>query len=77
MFKLIMIYLCLIIIAGLFMNDLSNKQKCLKSIYKTDDFNVKNGVLYCRSSDNSYQKLTKPKVRSSHIDEHFKGKNSE
>jgi len=45
---------------------------CEYSKYATPDHSAINSKLYCRSSDNSYQRLTKPKPRSIHLDEHKK-----
>jgi len=35
----------------------SNKASCLDSEYKTTDYDVKLGVLYCKDSGDGYQKL--------------------
>jgi len=69
------LFVVILIIATIYLlidtyNDRSNKASCLDSEYKTTDYDVKLGVLYCRSSDNSYQRLIKPKARSPHLDDH-------
>lgn len=43
---------------------------CEYSKYKTNQYKMINGKLYCQSSDNSFQRLTKYKPRSKHMDEH-------
>ncbi len=47
-----------------------NQKLCEYSKYATIKYEVTNGKLYCRSSDNSYQVLTKYKSRSKHLGEH-------
>ena len=69
MIKLIIVYIGLFAFIGMLMNDEINKRECMESIYKTRDYKLTNGVLYCRSSDNSYQKLRKWYV-SPHLENH-------
>lgn len=38
-------------------NDRSNQEKCLNSEYETSDYQVILKTLFCKSSDNSIQKL--------------------
>lgn len=50
---------------------------CEYSKYATRDYDLINRKLYCRSSDNSFQELTKYKPRSPHLDEHKRSKSDE
>ena len=51
-------------------NPETEKQLCEYSKYATSDYQVINGSIYCRSSDNSFQLLTKHKPKSKHLDDH-------
>ena len=48
----------------------TEKQLCEYSKYSTSDYQVINGSIYCRSSDNSFQLLTKHKPKSKHLLDH-------
>ena len=48
----------------------ASKLLCEYSKYATSDYKITNRVLYCMSSDNGYQKLTKHKPRSLHMNDH-------
>lgn len=49
--------------------DESNKDSCLDSEYKTTDYKVILGVLYCKDAGDGYQVLRKKYV-SDHMKEH-------
>lgn len=72
MYKLIVAYFAIFVLAGLVIRHINHtnwESDCLNSIYKTADYKLENGVLHCRSSDNSYQKLRKW-YESPHLNEH-------
>ncbi|GAG77739.1 unnamed protein product [marine sediment metagenome] len=50
--------------------DSAEKRLCEHSKYATSDYDLINGQLYCKDSGNGYQLLTKPKVKSVHLEDH-------
>jgi len=67
----------LLILSMMAINDISRKNLCRYSVYGIPDYKIVDGNLFCRSSDNSFQLLTKHKARSSHLDDHKSEKDSD